>query len=108
MPFPDIHGEYKGKVMINGVECYQFVHIDFDTKVDIYLSAKNNAPVRLTQESIENGITVPLLTYDYSNVVMGPLSDHIFEIPKPFIHDTCGWHVGGFPYLHIFHYFVRF
>jgi hypothetical protein len=32
----------------------------------------------------------------------------VFELPAPWEHAACERQVGGFPYLHVFHYFVRF
>ena len=62
----------------------------------------------LFQESIENGVSTPLLTYEYSDVQIGPIEERFFELPKEYSHDQCSLHMGGFPYLHIFHYYVKF
>ena len=121
MPFPDIPDvEYEGLSVIDGVECNHYVHEDYDTVVRIYMSAKDGAPVRLVQESIIDtetdiggdgaiiGQTTPLLTYDYTDVVLEAPEESLFELQDPYHHKACTRHVGGFPYLHVFHYFVRF
>mmetsp|Transcript_14216 Transcript_14216/g.23661 ORF Transcript_14216/g.23661 Transcript_14216/m.23661 type:complete len:223 (-) Transcript_14216:119-787(-) len=111
MPFPDIsHSEYIGIESIDGVDCRYFVHEDYDTRIHIYLSTDTGGPVRLVQEEVDvdNGVSTVQLTYDYSDVVVGAPDESWFDIPEPYTHDTCTRHVGGFPYLHIFHYFVRF
>jgi len=64
--------------------------------------------VRLIQEATENGNSIPMLTYDYKDVTLGPPADSLFEITQGYNHHSCERFVGGFPYLHIFHYFVRF
>jgi len=109
MPFPDIpNTEFKGYEQVSGKLCKYFLHTDGDSRVHIYMSTDNNSPVRLIQESVENGISTPLLTYDYSNVALGPVDTTLFDVPKPYSHDMCERQVGGFPYVHIFHYFVKF
>lgn len=109
MPFPDISGaEYVSKQIIDGIECNYFVHTDHNIRIHMYFNAKTSAPVRLIQESTENNESTPLLTYDYSDVVLGTVDSSYFDLPPPYSHETCVRHVGGFPYLHIFHYFVKF
>lgn len=56
----------------------------------------------------EQGKTVAMLTYDYTDVVLGKQDIREFELPDGYSHAKCFRHVGGFPYLHIFHYFVKF
>eukprot|EP01035_Chromulina_nebulosa_P019514 gene19514-25410_t len=73
-----------------------------------YVATDDNSPVRLIQESIEDNVSVPMLTYDYSDVILGTPDLSWFDIPQPYEHKTCINHSGGFPYLHIFHYFVKF
>lgn len=108
MPFPDITDtKFIGVDSIKNVECYHFIHTDYDTILHIYMAVESGAPVRLVQESMEDGVITPMLTYDYLNVILGPPVDNLFEIPKPFSHSACERHTGGFPYIHIFHYFVR-
>ena len=109
MPYPDIpDASFVKMEVVNGILCNYFVHKDFDTIIHIFMSDDDGSPVKLIQESIEDGISTPLLTYDYSDVHLGPVESHWFDIPKPFQHKSCVRHVGGFPYLHIFHYFVKF
>ena len=109
MPFPDLSDAgYEGTEMIEGVECNYFLHEDYDVRIHMYFAVDNGAPVRLVQEGTANGVSTPLLTYDYSDVLLGPPDDSWFEIPAPYEHSSCSRHAGGFPYLHVFHYFVRF
>jgi hypothetical protein len=109
MPFPEIpDNTFIKEVIINGILCNLFLHEDFETRIHMYFNKENGAPVRLIQESTENNISTPLLTYDFSNVILGIQNIELFKIPEPYSHDECSLHSGGFPYLHIFHYFVRF
>lgn len=109
MPFPDIPDtEFIGVEAINGVLSNHFIYKDYDTIVHVYLAEKDHAPVRLIQESIVDGVSIPLLTYDYSDVKLGEPDAQLFNLPVPHTHKSCVRHVGGFPYQHIFHYFVKF
>ncbi len=110
MPYPDLsEAHFVKEVVIDGVRCNYFLHLEYDIRVHIYMAVDDNAPVRLIQESVEeNGTSIPLLTYDYSDVIIGEPEAEWFELPEPYEHKTCTRHIGGFPYLHIFHYFVKF
>jgi hypothetical protein len=99
---------------IDGVEVDYFLHEDFETRVHMYFKRGTDIPVRLLQESFtttdgeEVGVSTPMLTYDYSDVRLGEPAAHNFQLMEPFTHEQCDRHVGGFPYLHVFHYFVKF
>ncbi len=110
MPYPDLsEAHFVKEVVIDGMRCNYFLHLEYDIRVHIYMAVDDNAPVRLIQESVEeNGTSIPLLTYDYSDVIIGEPEAEWFELPEPYEHKTCTRHIGGFPYLHIFHYFVKF
>jgi len=49
-----------------------------------------------------------LLTYDLLNVQLGPQIVSQFDIPDGFAHDDCTRSMTGFPYIHAFHYYLRF
>ena len=70
MPYPEIpRAVYVKEVTVNGALCNYFLHEDFDTRIHMYFQKNDGAPVKLIQESTENGMSTPLLTYDYSDVV---------------------------------------
>jgi len=48
------------------------------------------------------------MTFDYSSTKVGQPPAELFDLPPAYTHADCEKHMGGFPYLHIFHYFVRF
>ena len=110
MPFPQIPEttSYKGEEVINGINSDYYVYNEEDTSIHMYFSRLDGSPVKLIQESIENGVSTHLLTFEYSNTEIGSLDEEIFELPPEYTHNSCDRHIGGFPYLHVFHYFVRF
>lgn len=117
MPFPDIpDAQYVETKVQNNILCNYFLHSDYDTRVHIYLAAGTGEPVQLTVSSIKSNpdgteIMTDLLTYLYSDVVLGPPPSSVFDLPEPYASSaqtSCERQVGGFPYLHAFHYFVRF
>ena len=109
MPYPDISDlVFIREEKVNRINCNYFLFEDLNTRVHVYLSVNDNSPVKLIEENYEDGVSTPLLTYDYSDVVLGSPSNEWFELPTDITHKSCIRHVGGFPYLHIFHYFVRF
>lgn len=116
MPYPILsNSKYvHSEEMIDGQLVDYFLHEDFETRIHMYFLQNTNIPVRLLQEtfsdgdSATSGVSVPLLTYDFSEVVLGQPAAEYFELPAPFVHEQCDRHVGGFPYIHVFHYFVKF
>ena len=65
-------------------------------------------PIRLTDESVQDGTATPLMTYDFKNFKQGAQDASKFELPSPYTHKKCTRNVGGFPYLHAFHWYLRF
>ena len=113
MPYPEIpNAKFVREEVVNGTLCNYFLHQDFETRVHLYFRVSDNAPIKLIQESTEDDVSTPLLTYEFSDIALGdPLvtsnDPTLYDLPRPFEHGTCTNHVGGFPYMHIFHYFVR-
>jgi hypothetical protein len=110
MLFPEVPDYvYAGESVVNNVKCNYFLHEELTSRIHMYMSIEDGAPVQLVQESLEGDSITTLLTYDYSDVTLGAPDESWFELPEEHSHDTtCVRHVAGFPYLHIFHYFVRF
>lgn len=109
MPFPDIPDDalFVGEEDVDGVRCKYFMYEELNTRVHMYFTATSGAPVRLLQEAVDDGMSTPLLTYDFSAVTLGPPAAESFALPFS-SEAACERHVAGFPYLHIFHHFVRF
>ena len=110
MPVPEIPTEakYQGRKTVDSLQVDYFVFEEENMRINMYFNAETKSPYRLIEEAIEDSVSVPYLTYDFSNVELGPVDDLEFELPDSYSHGTCDRHIGGFPYLHIFHYFVRF
>jgi hypothetical protein len=112
MPFPEIpeESEYIGQETIDDIPCHHWIYQEYDIRVHIYLGVEDSSPVRLLQEQMdeETETSTPLLTYKYSDVAIGSPDESWFELESPYDHKSCVRHIGGFPYLHVFHYFVRF
>lgn len=111
MPFPDIpQTKHVGETVVDGVVCDHHVHTDHDAVSHIYIAKNTGKPVQLTQSTVDSTSKVEqeVLTYRYLNVVLGPPAASLFALQDPHAHQTCERTAGGFPYLHVFHYFVRF
>lgn len=65
-------------------------------------------PIRLTEVNFVGEMPTMLLTYDLENIQVGPQSVEDFAIPHGYSHSDCERNVGGFPYIHAFHYYLRF
>lgn len=110
MPFPEFPEETKflDVVDVQTTMCNCFVFTDGDVRVRMYMDKSNGAPVKLVEEFEENGLWNTMLQYDFANVVLGEPQPSLFELPEPHSRGSCDRHVAGFPYIHAFHYFVRF
>ena len=111
MPYPLIPDTNFVKQMAcpgGGQQCDYFLCTDYDTKVHIYMDSSTGAPVQLVQEAEVDKQDVPMLTYDYHDVVLGAPDKSHFELASLDKQvEDCDLHAGGFPYLHLFHYFVK-
>jgi hypothetical protein len=109
MPFPDLSESiFVKEEIVNGIACNYFLFVEYDIRIHMYLAVDDNAPVRLIQENVQSdGTSIQLLTYEYSDVEIGEPDVSWFELPPEFQVEECLFHVGGFPYIHIFHYFVK-
>ena len=65
-------------------------------------------PVRLVDESMYDGVVTPLMTYDVTYQNLGAQPEADFQLPPEYSHKSCTRHVGGFPYIHAFHHYLRF
>lgn len=118
MPFPELPKEgveYLGQEVVAGEEgeqdvlCDHWLYSEYNDRIHIYMDAATGAPRRLMQVyEPEPDKAKPMLTYDYTDVVLGKQDEDDFALPEGYSHQQCTRHVGGFPYLHVFHYFVKF
>lgn len=57
-----------------------------------------------SQESIT---LMPITSYIFSESSLDPIDPSVFELDQDYQELDCLHHLGGFPYIHIFHYFLR-
>ena len=104
--------------------CEHWVDDQGSNRVHVYVPADGRGgearwPARLLDEQVLDGESVPLMTYDLKDLAVGPPepalssprddpSKGLFGIPAPYDWRSCGRNIGGFPYLHIFHHYLRF
>ncbi len=109
MPYPDIKDAiFSDVVEVNGNRCNHFIVEEGDSRVHIYMSTAEQSPVKLILESTDGSVSTEMLTYEYSNVALNPPDESLFLLPEAYSEDSCIRHTAGFPYLHVFHHFVRF
>ena len=110
MPFPELPKTmtFQDIVKIDGRDCEHWVEDLGVERVHVYQSVDTKEPVRLVDESVEDSVSTPLMTYDFKNFKQGEPEKTAFALPAPYTHKKCQRHVGGFPYLHLFHYYLRF
>lgn len=134
MPIPSFPKDlaYGGLVEIGGVRkeggeperkrlCAHWIaEMDGVSKIHVFTDVASGDPVRLTEDWIGHEAiggsdrpeyAVPLTTYDFHDFVAGSPDGASFKLPDPFAsspRSACERHVGGYPYLHVFHWFVRF
>lgn len=110
MPFPDLTGAlFVREEMISGVWCQTFLHERETARVHMHFAADSGAPVKLILEEVGENTSSLLVSYEYSNVVLGAPLDSLFDVEELVdVSGGCLRHAGGFPFLHIFHHFVRF
>jgi hypothetical protein len=101
-------GEVDGRTALvwlrqDGPASRQFIFVDEQTMV----------PVSVRDEYFveEEQRWVATMTWIWSSIVVGPLPADLharaFSIDEPFSHKTCARHIGGWPYIHAFHWFLR-
>lgn len=97
------------KVLINGISCHQYLQEDIEARIHFFMSESTGAPVRLILESFDGYDSKQMLTYDYTNVLLTEPKESVFIEPSSTAHPSveCEEHRGGFPYIHVFHHYVR-
>ncbi|KAG7400391.1 hypothetical protein PHYBOEH_005979 [Phytophthora boehmeriae] len=110
MPAPEIPfvQEFVAMESVRGKVCEHWVHAHDDVRVHVYNDVATSVPIRLTEENIVNGQPTMLLTFDLHDVQVGSQNVSSFSIPDGYERSDCFRNVGGFPYIHAFHYYLRF
>ncbi|OWZ12378.1 hypothetical protein PHMEG_00014472 [Phytophthora megakarya] len=110
MPVPEIPftQEFVAIESVRGKICEHWVHTHENGRVHVYSDVATNVPIRLTEETVVDEQPTMLLTYDLLNVRVGPQNISSFVIPDGYERSDCERNVGGFPYIHAFHYYLKF
>ncbi len=108
MPLPELPTDavFQGQVHQNGEDLDHWLKIVHDSRFHIYTAGK--IPRRLIEEYVVGDVSSPIMTYELRDFQEGAPDDDMFSIPKPFTRDVCKRHTGGFPYLHLFSWYLRF
>eukprot|EP00941_MAST-03F_sp_MAST-3F-sp1_P001590 g1590.t1 len=117
MPLPELPQDavFSGKEELPGLcsQCERFTAEEDESRTHIWKNIETGAPVRVTEEWLIRGEdgelqSEPLMTYELKYSKIGPPPDEVFELPSPYTHKSCTRQPGGFPYIHAFHYYLRF
>jgi hypothetical protein len=109
MPYPSLpNAKWQNTtVVINNHVCNYFIIEETKVTIHVYLNSENSSPVRLEVEHYNDSESVKMITYDYSEMYLQAPAESYFNLPNEFTHETCDDLKSGFPYLHIFHHFIR-
>lgn len=84
------------------------VNVDNIEQSHIYIDAKLHIPRRLVQEIREDGENfVPIMTYDFLDFELVVPAETVFTLSPPWNDENCSRHIGGWPYIHLFHHYLR-
>ena len=75
-------------------------------RVRVWVSATTGRYRRLTNENWVDGRWVALMTYDILDFEEVAPAEDAVTLDAPWTHETCDRHVGGWPYLHLFHHYL--
>ena len=75
-------------------------------RVRVWVSAATGRYRRLTNENWVDGRWVALMTYDLLDFEEVAPSEDAVALDAPWTHASCDRHVGGWPYLHLFHHYL--
>jgi hypothetical protein len=91
--------------VIDGVETplmtYDLLNVQLGPQVSRVISLKDLLP---STWAISHEVLL-----DRSDEVIVTVQDEaLFTLPAQHSHESCAWHIGGFPYIHAFHHYLRF
>lgn len=121
MPFPELPFDtlFVREEYVNNELCNYYLYEESTVRIHIYFTVTDNIPVKLIVEQYDSDeLSKELLVYEYFDVYLGPPLESWFDLPEEYNSTSsvdrngntknCAKHTGGFPYLHIFHHFVKF
>lgn len=90
----------------NPVE-HWIINVDDLEQSHVYIDAKLQIPRRLVHESHEDGeIFIPIMTYDFLDFELVVPAETTFNLSPPWNDKNCSRHIGGWPYIHLFHHYL--
>lgn len=99
----------QGDEMVGDRLCHHWVNEQFNEVVHIYVDQATRLPVKLEVLWAEaDNQLVKMMTYEFLNATTDPIPESEFTLPEPWAHDKCTRNQAGFPYLHLFHHYLRF
>lgn len=99
-----------GGSVISSADTNHFVHATSLERTHMYFAG--DVPVRLLHEDVSQGgdVATALMTYDYEDVALvgeGGFEEGVWELGGDWTREKCELHVGGFPYVHLWHWYLR-
>ena len=110
MPEPTLPAAtHVGSAVHGGVPAEHYIHDIGVERVHMYFS--HDLPLALVHEqyNITTGAATALMTYEYSDVQVvedGDWEEEAFDVPG-YGRSECELHVGGYPYMHLWHHYLR-
>ena len=109
MPFPRLPEELARQAsgtLIDGEPHEHWIAKNDFERTHVWVSAKTSLPRRLTNDALVEGAFVPLMTYDVLDLEAVAPAEDAFALDGSWTHDGCKRHVGGWPYMHLFHHYL--
>jgi hypothetical protein len=117
----------------NGRSTRMWINRDGPARQKIFVDVETGIPLSVTDEYFEEadsdgggggggggggtgaagagkakGRWVSVMTYSWEHIAVGQPDEAAFEIAQPWgAHDACARHVGGWPYIHAFHTYLK-
>ena len=114
--FPDDFVARPGRHVVGGRRTVQHVRKDAYTRVRVFVDMLTGVPLSVTDEyrsdeaaalGVGGGGYEAVMTWTWEHMRIGPLDAAVFELPAAWTHARCKRHVGGWPYIHLFHHYMK-
>jgi len=97
---------------VSGRAARQHVRRDAYSRVRVFADEATGLPLSVTDEFRDRSAPTrdgyePVMTWTWEHMRIGPLEAAVFELPALWTHARCSRHIGGWPYLHLMHTYLR-
>lgn len=97
-----------GETEISGKECTHWVRDEGTERIHMWFTKEEGTPMRLTHEHVgEDGVSEPTMTYDIKDFTEGVGDFGLEGVEGDWKHENCERFVGGWPWMHLWHYYWR-